>query len=411
MAERSAPIAYMTQIFPNLTETAVYREVLCLRDLGFNISTFAVWKPDANKLSAESQGLMETTFYVFPLAWLRFVAAHLSWLLTRPALYMGTLFFVLTRPGESLRNRRRTFFHFLEAMYLAAEMQKRQIRHIHAHFSINAASIAMMIARMLDISFSFTVHNIFFTDRIILKEKLQAAKFIVSISEFSRDFLLQLYPQENLRDKFYIIHCGISPEHFSPPTHPEKRHPPLIFTVSQLAERKGMPFLVEACKILAERGCDFRCIIGGDGPQKPLLEQMIARYHLQDKVQLVGPVYQQQLTGYLNQTDLFVLPCITASNGDRDGVPAVLMEAMAMELPVVSTYVSGIPELISDGRDGLLINEKDPLALADAMQRLLEDQHLGQTLGKNGRQKVIKEFNLRQSAAQLAALFDKFVMN
>jgi colanic acid/amylovoran biosynthesis glycosyltransferase len=403
------PIAYITQSFPGLTTTFIYREVLALRQVGFSIVTFAIWKPNINRLSAESIALVDNSFYVFPISWPRFFAAHLYFFFTRPVGYISTLLFVLTRRGESIKNRRRTFFHFFEAIYLALDAKREGIRHIHAHFTINAATIALIIARMLDISFSFTAHNTFFTDRPILKEKLKAAKFIIAISKYSRDFLLGLLPEEELKDRFHIVHCGVSPDDFLPPTHKATNQRPLIFSLAQLVERKGLPVLIESCKILAERGCDFQCLIAGDGPQQSLLERLITEYQIQDKVQLIGIVFQEQLVDYLNKADMFVLPCLTARNGDRDGIPVVLMEAMAMEIPTISTCVSGIPELIEDGQSGLLVREKDAVDLADAMQRLLEDDELRGRLGKNGRQKVIQEFNIYENAAQLAALFGRYL--
>ena len=409
MSLGSVPIAYIAQSFPHLTATFIYREVCALRDIGLNIVTFAVWKPDTSKLSEESKSLVDSSFYVFPISWPKFLAAHLCFFFTRPIKYISTLLFVLTRRGERKKNRLRTFFHFCEAIYLATDMKRQEIQHIHSHYAINAASIALVISRMLDITFSFTVHNTFFTDQIILKEKLRAARFIVAISEYSRDFLLQLVPEEDLKDKFHIVHCGVSPDRFLPPTRKATSQPPLIFSIAQLTERKGMPVLVKACRILNERGYDFQCVIAGDGSQRPLLEQFITEYQLEDKVQLIGVVFQEQLASYLSRTDIFVLPCLTASNGDRDGIPVVLMEAMAMGIPCVSTYVSGIPELIQDGQNGLLVCEKDTIALADAVQRLLDDEALRVGLGKKGRQKVLREFNIKKSATQLAALFEEYL--
>jgi colanic acid/amylovoran biosynthesis glycosyltransferase len=409
MTSKSRPIAYITQSFPSLTTTFIYREVLALRNVGFNIVTFAIWKPNVNKLSAESKALVNSSFYVFPMSWLKFFAAHLYFFFTRPVKYLSTFFFVVTRKGESLANRRRTFFHFFEAIYLALDAKRQGVRHIHAHFAVNAATLALIISRMLDISFSFTAHNTFFTDRVILKEKLKAAKFILAISEHSRDFLLRFLPAENLGDKFHIVHCGVSPDDFRPPAHRAKNERPFIFSLSQLVERKGFPVLLEACKILSQRGYDFQCLIAGDGPQRPLLERLVAEYQITDRVQLIGAIFQEQLADYLTGADIFVLPCLTASNGDRDGIPVVLMEAMAMEIPTISTYVSGIPELIEDGQSGLLVGEKDAAALADAVQRLLEDETLRQRLGKGGRQKIVHEFNIHRNAAQLADLFGKLL--
>src|SRR6266480_3945560 len=220
MISSSASIGYISQSFPSLTTTFISREVAALRDIEFNIVTFAIWKPHVNSLSEESKSFVKSTYYVFPISWIKFFTAHFYFLFVRPFKYISTLAFVLTRKGESITNRYRTFFHFCEAIYLALDAKRAGIRHIHAHFTINAASIALIISRLLDISFSFTDHNNFFTDRLILKEKIKEAKFIISISEHSRDFLLQLLPQEtNLRDKFHIVHCGVSPNDFAPSKH------------------------------------------------------------------------------------------------------------------------------------------------------------------------------------------------
>jgi len=409
MTSRSLPIGYITQSFPSLTTTFIYREVLALREIGFDIVTFAIWKPNISKLSEESKDLVDSTFYVFPISWSKLLVAHLYFLFTRPLKYLGTFFFVLTRRGESIRNRRRTFFHFFEAIYLALDAKRTGIRHIHAHFTVNAATLALIIARILDISFSFTAHNNIFSDRLILKEKLKAAKFFFAISNYSRNFLLEFLPDEGLQERSHIVHCGVSPADFSPPAHRVGNQRPLIFSLAQLVDRKGLPVLVEACAILHERGYDFQCFIAGDGPQRSLMERLITEYQIQDKVQLVGIVFQEQLADYLDKTDMFVLPCITADDGDRDGIPVVLMEAMAMEIPTVSTYVSGIPELIEDGQTGLLVRERDAAALADAIQRLIEDGCLRQRLGKQGRQKIIHEFNIHKNAAQLATLFKEYL--
>lgn len=408
MSSGSVPIAYIAQCFPNLTATFIYREVFALREIGFNVATFSIWKPDVSRLSEEAKVLVDETVYVFPISWPTFLAAHLYFFFTRPLRYIGTFLFVLTRRGETARNRLRTFFHFCEAIYLAAEAKRRGIQHIHAHFSINAASTALIISRLLDISFSFTAHNSFFTDRLILKEKCKAARFVVAISEYSRDLLLQL-TKEPKGDKFHIVHCGVNTDGFSPPTVKAPNPRWLIFSVAQLVERKGMPVLVQTCKILDERGFDFQCVIAGDGPQRALLEEMIAECQIRDKVPLVGVVFQEQLLSYLDRADVFVLPCLTASDGDRDGIPVVLMEAMAMEIPTVSTYVSGIPELIQDGQSGLLAPEKDPVALADALERLLQDRELGARLGKNARQKILSEFDIEKNARRLAAVFEQYL--
>jgi colanic acid/amylovoran biosynthesis glycosyltransferase len=407
MSKQPRHIAYVMQSFPLLTETFIYREVLGLKRRGFCVATFAIRKPDKNRLSQEAWHLVDSSHYVFPISWPRFLGAHIYFLCTCPAKYLSTLFFVLTRRGESISNRMRTFLHFGGAVYLAMEMKKQRVRHIHAHFAVNAATVALVASRLLDITFSFTAHNIVFIDRVILKEKVRAARFIVTISEFTRQFLIRLVPENSIEDKIHIVHCGLSPDDFMPPDSKPVNDVPVVLCVAQLVERKGIPILVEACKLLSERGGVFRCVIIGHGLQRALVERLIEQYALQEVVELAGVVFQEDLKKYLERADVFVLPCVTASNGDMDGIPVVLMEAMAMEIPTVSTRVSGIPELIEDGESGLLVEEKDPIALADAVQCLLKDRGLRVKLGKNGRRRVVEEFDIDRNVAQLAALFEK----
>jgi colanic acid/amylovoran biosynthesis glycosyltransferase len=401
------PIAYILQAYPSLTMTFIYREVLALQAKGFNITIFSVWKPAKNKLSPETRSLMDNTHYLFPISWGQFFITHLAFFLKHSLKYISTFLFVMSRPGESWKNRRRTAGHFAEAVCIAQQVEKRDIKHLHAHFSHNAASIAMIIARLLNISFSFTAHNILFTDQIILKEKIREARFIVSISEFTKQFITHLVP--GVDHKIHIVHCGLSPANFSPPVSKSQNDAPLILFVAQLAERKGTPVLVEACKILVERKVPFQCVIIGDGPQWLLVKQQVEQYHLQNSFILTGALFQEQVKEYFNQADVFVIPCIRTATGDMDGIPVALMEAMAMEIATVSTYVSGIPELIDHEQNGLLIPEKDPLALADALQKLITDSTLRRQLGKNGREKILREFDIDKSAAQLALLFEDYV--
>lgn len=403
-------LAYITQTYPSLTTTFIYREVLALERRGFHIATFAIWKPNKDKLSPESRPLVDATRYVFPPHWGGLFTAHLHYLLTRPRKYMGTAWFVLTRPGESWAKRKRTLGHFMEAIYLAREMEQRGVRHIHAHFTINAASIALMIARLLGITFSFTAHNIFFTDRLLLADKLREARFVVAISEFTRQYLIRLAPGQQVAPKIHIVHCGLSPADFAPPAERPANPAPLLLFVAQMAERKGAPYLIEACRILRDRGIQFHCVLVGGGPQFATVQTLAARYNLVDCVELTGSFFQERIKPYLARADVFVLPCITAADGDMDGVPVSLMEAMAMEIATVSTTVSGIPELIQDGGNGLLVPEKNAEALADALQRLIEDPALRRRLGQAGRQQIIRAFDVDANTEQLAALFERYLV-
>jgi len=406
MSIQSSPMAYLAQTFPGLT--TVYREVMALRSRGLSVHTFATWQTPIKNVSGEARKLIEQTFYIFPIHWPAFLKAHATYLLAKPLTYLSTLAFVLTRPGQSLAKRRRTLLHFAEAVYLAAEVEKRHICHIHVHFALNAATLALVVERLTGVPFSFTAHaNDIFADRVILREKIEAARFIVAISEYNKRFLVEYAGNPQIAEKIHVIHSGIPIADFSPeaqPTHASTA-PPLILSVGRLVEKKGFPFLIRACKHLRDRGYHTRCVIVGSGPQEERLRHMIHDLGMEDWIELPGWLDQAQVRAYLKEAFIFALPCVVAANGDRDGIPAVLMEAMAMAKPCVSTAISGIPELIEDGHSGLLVPEKDEIALADALSRLLDDPQLASRLGQAGREKVRRAFNLDHVTDQLLYLF------
>ena len=286
---------------------------------------------------------------------------------------------------------------------------RSDIEHLHAHFSINAASIAFVLSRILNISFSFTAHNIFFTDRLILKEKIVSAKFIAAISEFSKDYLLQLVPGGEIAKKIHIVHCGLSPEQFSPSKSNLPAQLPRLLFVAQLAERKGAPYLIEACRLLALQGLDFECNLIGDGHQRAELEKLITDYGIGDRVKLLRALPQEEVKKLLASTDIFILPCIIAEDGDMDGIPVSLMEAMSMGIPVISTRISGIPELISNRESGILVEEKNAAELSEAILQLIHDSELREQLAVNGRQKIEKEFNIHKTSAEIGELFQHYI--
>lgn len=406
-----SPVAYVAQSFPDLTQTFVYREVEALERLGIPVATFSIWRKPVQSVSMEARPFFDRTFYVFPLSRFRFFFSHLGCLLSHPVRYGKTLCFVLSRPGQPHRNRVRTFYHFCYAVYMAGEMRRRGVRHIHAHFSLNAATVALAAARLLKISFSFTAHNIVFRENLILREKIREAGFIASISDYTRRYLIEIDPRDEVRDKIHIIRCGIDPDRFSPPPGRQPKEVPVLLFVAQLTEKKGAPVLLRACGILKNEGIPFQCVVAGDGPQAGLLNQMVRDLDLSPAVRLAGRIFQEDLRGYLEEADIFVLPSVTTADGDRDGIPVSLMEAMAMEIPCVSTYVSGIPELIENGRTGLLVEEKNPSALAEALKKLLVDEELRSRLGRLGRERIIDEFDVEKNAGKLKALFERYIQD
>lgn len=410
MADKSAStknnlqpaIAHLAQGFPNLTATFVYREVMALREKGLIIDTFSIWKPDRNEISQEARYLIDTTFYIFPLDWGKFLATQCHFLATRPGQYVKTLFYVLTRPEMKASHRRRVLGQFFYGVYLAAEIERRGIRHVHAHFALNAATVALVISRLLETTFSMIAHaNDIFDDPVLLKEKLEQAKFTVTISEYNRKHLLQLCPTA----KIYIVPYSLNLQKFSPLVDSVEMDPPVIFSIGRLVEKKGFPYLIQACRILVERGYQFKCDIVGEGPLRPDLEKLISEANLEQVVGLKGAVLQEALLDYWRRATLFVLPCVVGSDGDRDGMPNVLIEAMALQVPVISTTLVGIPEFIRPEYSGLLAPPEDAQTLADLIARMLDDPALRARLKQNARAIAEQTFDLERNMNRLMEIY------
>ncbi len=395
------------QFFPYLTETFIYREALALRELGLDIITVANRPPNPDQLPPDVSHLPQTTRYIFPLTvrkLLEMLFAHLVFCIRRPGAYVHALRILL---GEESRHPRiwlRNIMHFAGAGYLAWILRQDSIDHLHAPFSTNAASLALFASILIDCPCSMTIHNEIFIERLLLPAKLRHAQFIACISDYSRQALMEDYPDLTLHDKFTIVRCGLDPDDFQ--IVPHKRHtPPVILSASQLVERKGIAYLIAACGILKRRNVPFRCTIAGDGDERANLEALVMELELTGDIHFTGRYSQEDIHALFSDADVFVLPCIVTPHGDRDGIPVVLMEAMAAGLPVVSTTISGISELIQAEVNGLLVEEQNPKTLADAIERLLSDESLCQRLTTRARATVEGEFNIHNTSQRLAKLF------
>jgi glycosyltransferase involved in cell wall biosynthesis len=321
---------------------------------------------------------------------------------------METLCLVLIQPGESFKKKLRTLAHFGEGVYLAYQMKMRGIRHVHASFA-HTAGVALIISSLLRIPFSFSAHavDIYARNRILIPLKLRRAKFVVTISNYNRSYLSKLAGNTDAQRKIHIIRYGVDVSAFSPQPRRGESATPLILSIGRLVEKKGFPYLIDACRILAERKYKFHCQIIGEGPQRHSLEDQIRRNRLSEQISLLGVVFQEKVKDYLSNAEFFVLPCVVCVDGDRDGIPNVLIEAMAMEAPVVSTRVSGIPELITHGVEGLLVPERDEKALADAMALMLDDRSTRNRMGQAGRKRVEADFDISKTSTQLGEIFKR----
>lgn len=407
MNSKPPKIAYFVEKFPSPTQTFVYREVLGLRAQGFSPKLFSIWPSDPKDLSPEAIPLSKDTFYIFPNFLLTFLIAHLKYLLTKPIRYLKAFSLIITQPNEPMINRWRSIRHFIYGILAIQEMEKQKIRHIHTHFGWSASSIALVANQLLNIPFSLTLHaHGIYIDRLLLKAKMQRSRFVVTISEFNKKYLCDLFPEYRLSEKIHVVHCGLNSDIFRPPTKKRKHiNNFTIVGIGQLDPRKGFHVLVETCRLLSEKNINYRCHVLGEGPERQRLEGMVKKYNLNGRVILPGHTPQEELRLILETADVSVLPCIWDKSGDIDGIPVALMETMAMGIPTISTNISGIPELIKHEHNGLLTSPEDYVGLANFIQRLKDDRELGLRLGREGRKTIIDDFNIFKSAEQMRELF------
>jgi glycosyltransferase involved in cell wall biosynthesis len=282
------------------------------------------------------------------------------------------------------------------------------VRHLHAHFAGLAARTAFWVERFFGIGFSFTAHaNDIFAPKpftISLGKMIAAARAVVTVSDFGVEYLQAKFPGE--AGKIRRVYNGIELTRFVPATF--ATDPPVILSVGRLIEKKGFEDLIEACRILAERGVSFRAEIIGEGPLEGALQAQIAVAGLTKSVRLAGPQPQPEIIRRLAESHVFALPCVTEAGGGMDNLPTVLMEAMAAALPIVSTALAGVPEMVVDGVTGYLVPEHAPDQLATALARLLTDAELARSLGKAGQVRATERFAIERSGRELRRLFESF---
>ena len=394
-------VLYVVSLFPCWSETFIVREIATMIAAGADVRILSLKAPCEKLVQPDAEQLLPRVRH--PLSPARAALARGMAFLAHPLAMSSVMLYLARR----LASQPLVLAKSIEALARCID-QLGWIRDfdpdiIHAHWGTYPSTAALALAHVLDKPFGFTchAHDVFICDHL-LKEKIESAQVPVTISRFNVDWLAtRVTPLA--RERMKIIHCGVDL-----PTLPFRsggRQPGLILAVGRLNSIKGFEVLIDAVALLVRQGRSVRCRIIGSGPLEASLLASIARHGLEDRVELVGALPQQEVREALYSASVFAMPSVVTPEGDRDGIPVSLMEAMAVGTPVVSTRVSGIPELIDDEHEGLLVAERDPPALAVALARLLDDSELGRGMAVRAREKIEREFDAAREAHKLLQFF------
>jgi colanic acid/amylovoran biosynthesis glycosyltransferase len=400
-------IGYIMSRFPKLTETFILNEISMLESIGVEIEIYPLLREKQAVAHPEVMNWIKRAHF-HPFISLAILQAHVHFIRRKPKTYFRLWYEVLQETVGSLNFFIGALGIFPKAVRFAYEMRRRGVTHVHAHFASHPAVAALIINRLTGIPFSFTAHGSdLHVDRRMLDTKVNAAAFAVTVSEFNKEIMVGECG-EAAREKIHVVHCGVDPDLFNPRAEHEDAGDFRILCVASFEDVKGHRFLVEACRILDERRVRFHCDFVGDGPLRGVVQTQIALAGLTERVHICGPKARPDVISMLAKADVVALASHPTKQGKREGIPVALMEAMACGVPVVSTSISGIPELVDSGLTGILVPPRDAAALAEALEKLGTNPPLRGRMGKAGREKVMREFNLHRTSAQLLGLFSGY---
>lgn len=404
---RSA-IAVLMLRFPHLADTFLLREINELERQGQPVVVVPALQGDSKIIHEEAKPWMSRALYT-PLFSSEIVRSNVRVFFRQPGNYLRVLgkliLGTIVRPSTLLR----TLALFPKSVHLSTVLPERGVRHLHAHFATHATTMAYIISALSGLTYSFTVHGPdVFVHRLLLREKIRKAKFVRAVSVFNKAFLSGLYPEETY-GKIEVVRTGVKPgvyEEASENTEKQDTRP-LIVSVAELTPSRGFPYLVDACARLVKAGMDVECRIVGEGPLRAVTEQWIAEHGIAGHVFLVGALPQHEVAALMGKSDIFVFPSIVATDGQMDGIPVSLMEAMAAGKPVIASSISGIPELVHHEVNGLLVDAAHPERVAQAITRLVRDPALRERMGRAGQEKVRLAFDIRRNIRTLIQLLDR----
>ena len=400
-------VAYLAAQYPRTSQSFIRREVQALRTLGMHVETFAIRAADpADLLSSSDRGEAATTMAIRPTTLSQIARVHVKAAFRHPRAYLATLARGWRAAPPIRRGRLYQCFYFAEAIVLWDGMRRRALRHVHAHFANVACDVARLTvafgtaAGREPWSWSFTMHGpteFFAVERFGLVSKIEQASLVVCISEFCRSQLMVLVAPEHW-GKLEVVHCGLDPAEFVPCPSSDRPDPFRVLCVGRLVPEKGQAILIEAIAELCHRGLPIRLTVVGDGPSRQALEALATQRGLDGQVTFTGALGEEEVIARYQDSDALCVPSFA------EGLPVVLMEAMALGLPVVTTRISGIAELVEDGTSGFVVPPGRIDLMADALSRLATDPRHRLEMGRAGRAAVAAGYDIASSAQALYGL-------
>lgn len=395
-------VLYISTNFTALSHTFITREIQALRERGVDVHLLSVRTPGTSAATSPECDLSDCRF-IYPTPVLASIWGSLKLLFGSPNRFLRGLKVAVVSPDDSLKKKLKLLYQFAVVCRFVDWVQACQIDHIHSHFAGSPTSFAMFLSALTDRPFTFTDHGAgIFHDRIGLATKFRRAAGISAISEFNIQFYSQVVKKV---PPVKIVRCGLKMDRFEFRQRERCATPAQILAVSRIVPKKGFSYLLDGLALLDREGHHWRCTFVGEGPLVPELQRQAAALGLADRVVFTGPKQQVEIRRLMGEADMFVLPCVVAPDGDMDGIPVTLMEAMACGCPVVSTNISGVPELVIDEQTGLLLEPNDGRAVGRAMARLISEPDLVAKLSRGGRDWVDEEFNISKSAQRISAFF------
>ncbi len=403
MSHDKKKIAYIMSRFPHLPETFILREMMAIEEHGWDVVLYPLIIQKQPVIHQDAQMWIARAKKI---PW--FSVKLLIDVIINPNRYFQLWGKTIWGNISYLNFLLRSLVIFPKALMMAVQIKADGVVHIHAHYATHPALAAWLIHQLTGIPYSITAHaHDIFVNQTMMKQKMQDAAFIVAISEYNARFIAQ-HLGEWVIPKIHVLHCGIDPEKYEfSKSERNSQEPFQIVSIGSLQPYKGQRYLVEACKLLKNRGINFHCTIIGGGELKEELSLLIEQLGLGNIVELTGPLPQEAVAQILRKMDCYIQPSIITASGKMEGIPVALMEALACELPAVATNISGIPELVRDGETGWLVPQKDAGRLADAIESVYTDFPEAKKRAQAGRALVVNEYNILKVTTQLSDLFQK----